>query len=211
MCLARTLELRIQKTTGIWSSWAKYVIDVDPERFAQFAVNVWGVQNNFHDPKETGLRGIEAWDEWCHSINLPTSLSELGIEPTDEQIHEMAQGAVDARGGDHAAKFATACAEMEKRKPDVTGDMADFLDGTFASGSDPSATPTPPNAFTAALGSGPNNFIARFTGYFHAEVEGTYSFKVYADDAGRLTLDGTNRVVNVAAGTKDAAGEVRPP
>ena len=110
-------------------------------------------------------------------------------------------------GGDHAAKFATACAEMEKRKPDVTGDMADFLDGTFASGSDPSATPTPPNAFTAALGSGPNNFIARFTGYFHAEVEGTYSFKVYADDAGRLTLDGTNRVVNVAAGTKDAAGE----
>ena len=73
--------------TAIWSSWAKYVIDVDPERFAQFAVNVWGVQNNFHDPKETGLRGIEAWDEWCHSINLPTSLSELGIEPTDEQIH----------------------------------------------------------------------------------------------------------------------------
>lgn len=110
-------------------------------------------------------------------------------------------------GGDHAAKFATACAEMEKRKPDVTGDMADFLDGTFASGSDPSATPTPPNAFTAALGSGPNNFIARFTGYFHAETEGTYTFKVYADDAGRLTLDGTNRVVNVAAGTKDAAGE----
>lgn len=109
-------------------------------------------------------------------------------------------------GGDHAAKFATACAEMEKRKPDVTGDMADFLDGTFASGADPNTAPTP-NAFTAALGSGPNNFIARFTGYFHAEVEGTYAFRVYADDAGRLTLDGTNRVANVAAGTKDAAGE----
>ena len=91
--------------TAIWSSWAKYVIDVDPERFAQFAVNVWGVQNNFHDAKETGLRGIDAWDEWCHSINLPTSLHELGIDPTDEQIHEMAQGAVDARGGDHAGAF----------------------------------------------------------------------------------------------------------
>ena len=85
--------------TAIWSSWAKYVIDVDPERFAQFAVNVWGVQNNFHDAKETGLRGIDAWDEWCHSINLPTSLHELGIDPTDEQIHEMAQGAVDAHPG----------------------------------------------------------------------------------------------------------------
>lgn len=109
-------------------------------------------------------------------------------------------------GGDHAAKFATACAEMAKRKPDVTGDMADFLDGTFASGPDPSQTPEP-NAFTAALGSGPNNFIARFTGYFLAEVEGTYTFRVYADDAGRITLDGTNTVVDVAAGTKNTAGE----
>lgn len=109
-------------------------------------------------------------------------------------------------GSDHAAKFATARAEMAKRKPDATGDMADFLDGTFVSGPNPSQTPEP-NAFTAVLGSGPNNFIARFTGYFLAETEGTYTFQVYADDAGRITLDGTNTVVDVAAGTKDAAGE----
>lgn len=109
-------------------------------------------------------------------------------------------------GSDQAARFATACAEMEKRKPDVTGDMADFLDGTFVSGPNPSQTPEP-NAFTAVLGSGPNNFIARFTGYFFAETEGTYTFQVYADDAGRITLDGTNTVVDVAAGTKDFAGE----
>lgn len=109
-------------------------------------------------------------------------------------------------GGDHAAKFATARAEMAKRKPDATGDMADFLDGTFVSGPNPSQTPEP-NAFTAVLGSGPNNFIARFTGYFLAETEGTYTFQVYADDAGRITLDGTNTVVDVAAGSKDAAGE----
>lgn len=91
--------------TAIWSSWAKYVIDVDPDRFAQFGVNVFGVQNDYHDPKATGLRGIEAWDQWCHSIGMPTSLSELGIDPTDDQIQEMAQGAVDARGGDHAGAF----------------------------------------------------------------------------------------------------------
>lgn len=109
-------------------------------------------------------------------------------------------------GGDHAARFATARAEMAKRKPDAIGDMADFLDGTFVSGPNPSQTPEP-NAFTAALGSGPNNFIARFTGYFLAEVEGTYTFRVYADDAGRITLDGTNTVVDVAAGTKNTAGE----
>lgn len=109
-------------------------------------------------------------------------------------------------GSDQAARFATARAEMAKRKPDAIGDMADFLDGTFVSGPNPSQTPEP-NAFTAVLGSGPNNFIARFTGYFLAETEGTYTFKVYADDAGRITLDGTNTVVDVAAGSKDAAGE----
>lgn len=109
-------------------------------------------------------------------------------------------------GSDNAARFATARAEMAKRKPDAIGDMADFLDETFVSGPNPSQTPEP-NAFTAVLGSGPNNFIARFTGYFFAETEGTYTFQVYADDAGRITLDGTNTVVDVAAGTKDAAGE----
>ena len=108
-------------------------------------------------------------------------------------------------GSDKAAKFATARAEMAKREPDAIGDMAGFLDGTFVSGEDPSQT-SEPNAFTAVLGSGPDNFIARFTGYFLAETEGTYTFQVYADDAGRITLDGTNTVVDVAAGTKDAAG-----
>lgn len=133
---------------------------------------------NSDPPTESGLK----MEIWCNGNNTVWS------------------------GGDHAAKFATACAEMAKRKPDVTGDMADFLDGTFASGPDPSQTPEP-NAFTAALGSGPNNFIARFTGYFLAETEGTYTFQVYADDAGRITLDGTNTVVDVAAGTKNTAGE----
>lgn len=109
-------------------------------------------------------------------------------------------------GSDRNERFATACAEMAKRTPDATGDLAGFLDGAFASGQDPSKT-AEPNAFTAVLGSGPDNFIARFTGYFLAETAGTYAFRVYADDAGRLTLDGTNRVVDVAAGSKDAAGE----
>ena len=108
-------------------------------------------------------------------------------------------------GSDKAAKFATARAEMAKREPDAIGDMAGFLDGTFVSGQDPSQT-LEPNAFTAVLGNGPDNFIARFTGYFLAETEGTYTFQVYADDAGRITLDGTNTVVDVAAGTKDSAG-----
>lgn len=91
--------------TTIWSSWAKYVLDVRPERFAQFGVNVFGVVNDFDDPRATALRGIEAWDDWCHVIGMPTRLSDAGVEPTDEQIHEMAVSAVEARGGDHAGAF----------------------------------------------------------------------------------------------------------
>lgn len=92
--------------TAIWSSWARHVIDVRPERFAQFGVKVFGVVNDFSDPRGTGLRGIEAWDAWCRSIDMPTSLGDLGVRPTDEQVHDMAQGAVDARGGEHAGNFA---------------------------------------------------------------------------------------------------------
>lgn len=84
--------------TAIWSSWAKYVIDARPERFAQFGVNVFGIVNNYSDPMETGLRGIQAWDDWCHTIGMPTSLKELGVDPTDEQIEELAKGACEARG-----------------------------------------------------------------------------------------------------------------
>lgn len=91
--------------TAIWSSWARYVIDADPARFAQFAVNVFGVEADYHDLRVTGLRGIDAWEQWCHAIGMPTSLSELGVDPTSEQIHELAVGAVEARGGDHAGAF----------------------------------------------------------------------------------------------------------
>jgi alcohol dehydrogenase YqhD (iron-dependent ADH family) len=98
---------------AMWGSWARYVIDDNPERFAQFAVNVFGVENDYHDPKGTGLRGIEAWEDWCKKIGMPTTMSKLGIEPTDEQIHTMAQGAVDARGGDHCGAF------KELHVPDV--------------------------------------------------------------------------------------------
>lgn len=90
---------------AMWSSWARYVIDANPERFAQFAVKVFGVEQDFHDPMATGLRGIEAWEDWCHKIGMPTTMHDLGIDPTDDQIAAMAQGAVDARGGDHCGAF----------------------------------------------------------------------------------------------------------
>lgn len=85
--------------TAVWSSWAKYVYKTNIARFAQFAVEVFNVEENYHDLEETALKGIEAWDQWCHQIGMPTTLKELGINPTDEEIEEMAQKAADTGHG----------------------------------------------------------------------------------------------------------------
>lgn len=91
---------------AIWGSWARYVYRSDVARFAQFANKVFGVPMNFHNLEETALEGIEAWEDWCRKIGMPTNMKELGIEPTEEQIDEMAEKCV-ATGGGHVGFFQT--------------------------------------------------------------------------------------------------------
>lgn len=74
---------------AVWGSWARYVVDERPERFAKFAVNVMGVEKT-GDVMETALKGIEKMDEFYRSVNMPTSLGELGIKPTEKQFKELA-------------------------------------------------------------------------------------------------------------------------
>lgn len=75
---------------AVWGSWARYVYKACPSRFAKFAVNVLGVSGHLEDPDGTALEGIKAMEQFYRSINMPTSLRELGLEVTDEQIHELA-------------------------------------------------------------------------------------------------------------------------
>lgn len=91
---------------AIWGSWARYVYKTNPARFAQFAVRVFDVAQNFYDTEATALKGIEAWEIWCRSIGMPTSLRELGVTPTSAQIEEMAEKCV-ATGGGHVGFFQT--------------------------------------------------------------------------------------------------------
>ena len=83
---------------AIWGSWARYVIDNCTPRFAKFAVNVMGVEPG-KDDMETGLKGIEAMEDFYRAINMPTNLKELGIDPTEEQLETMAKNARIAAGG----------------------------------------------------------------------------------------------------------------
>ena len=91
---------------AVWGSWARYVYKTNPARFAQFAVHVFDAAQNFYDTEATALKGIEAWENWCRSIGMPTSLRELGVTPTDAQIEEMAEKCV-ATGGGHVGFFQT--------------------------------------------------------------------------------------------------------
>lgn len=84
---------------AIWGSWARYVYKTNPARFAQFAVRVFDVAQNFYDMEDTALKGIEAWENWCTKIGMPVNLHELGISPTDKQIEEMAEKCVATGGG----------------------------------------------------------------------------------------------------------------
>ena len=75
---------------AVWGSWARYVMDKHISRFVKFAVNVMGVTNDFADPRQTALRGIEATERFFQAIGMPTSIPELiGRQATDDEINEL--------------------------------------------------------------------------------------------------------------------------
>ena len=79
---------------AIWGSWARYVLPGHEARFARFAVNVMGVENDFTDIRRTAEKGIEATEAFFASLGMPTSIHQLlGRDITDDEIEEMARRA----------------------------------------------------------------------------------------------------------------------
>ena len=64
-------------------AWMKYVYKADVQRFVQFAVRVWNVEQSFDNPERTALEGIGRLKAFYKSIGLPTTLSEIGITEKD--------------------------------------------------------------------------------------------------------------------------------
>lgn len=63
-------------------------------------MKVFGVEEDFDDVEATALAGIDAWDNWCRSIGMPITLTELlGFTPTEAQLEEMAEKAAAVGGG----------------------------------------------------------------------------------------------------------------
>lgn len=77
---------------AVWGAWARYVYQADALRFARYGVNVWGLNMNYEDPRETALAAIERTEEFFRSLGMPTSLKELlpDMEVTAEDIELLA-------------------------------------------------------------------------------------------------------------------------
>ena len=75
---------------AVWGSWARYVYREDVQRFAQFAVNVMGVEPKEGAAEQLAVKGIEAMEAFYRSIGMPTSIHEMGVDVTGEQLHELA-------------------------------------------------------------------------------------------------------------------------
>ena len=76
---------------AIWGSWARYVLDVAPERFVKLGEAVFGES----DPIKT----IEKFEEFFRSIGMPTDLKGLGLDFDEAACRKAALGVTfqDAR------------------------------------------------------------------------------------------------------------------
>lgn len=84
---------------AVWGSWARYVYKDCLPRFKKFALNVMEVEDKGSD-EEIALRGIEALEDFYRSIDMPTNLRELGVEPTEDELKLMAKKCAIGVGGE---------------------------------------------------------------------------------------------------------------
>ena len=75
--------------TAVWGSWARFVMDADPARFAQLGRRVFHITGK--DETETAIAAIEAVENFFQSIGMPVSIHELmGREFSDEELEAVA-------------------------------------------------------------------------------------------------------------------------
>jgi alcohol dehydrogenase YqhD (iron-dependent ADH family) len=77
----------------VFPAWQKHVFHHDVQRFAQLAVRVWNVEEDFYDAEKTALAGIAKYEAFIQSLDLPVRLKGLGIG--DDRFDEMAAKCTD--------------------------------------------------------------------------------------------------------------------
>lgn len=66
--------------SAVFLAWAKYVYKADVDKFNRFAKNIWGIETDKENPERSAYMGILATQDFFKSIDMPITLSELGID-----------------------------------------------------------------------------------------------------------------------------------
>ncbi|MCH4167281.1 MAG: iron-containing alcohol dehydrogenase [Megasphaera sp.] len=74
---------------AVWPSWARYVCQKGAARFAKLARIVFDV--TAADDEQAAQQGIDKMEAFFKDIDMPTTLHELGVDATEEQLWEMAR------------------------------------------------------------------------------------------------------------------------
>ncbi|MCL4384907.1 MAG: iron-containing alcohol dehydrogenase [Actinobacteria bacterium] len=73
----------------VFPAWMKYVYKHDINRFAQFAVRVFGAETYFGEEERMALEGISKLRNFYKEVGLPVSLKDVNIP--DTYLEEMAK------------------------------------------------------------------------------------------------------------------------
>lgn len=98
---------------AVWGSWARYVYKNNLARFVKFAIKVMGATPKGTD-EETAIAGIGAMEAFLVSINMPISIQQLGVNPTDEEIKTMAHKCILASGDPGGSAMKLHAEDIEK-------------------------------------------------------------------------------------------------
>ena len=71
---------------AITPSWMRYVYKENIPMFLQFAVKVMGVDGSFREPEDCILEGIRRLELFFHTMGLPNSIKELGIDSSQFEV-----------------------------------------------------------------------------------------------------------------------------
>jgi alcohol dehydrogenase YqhD (iron-dependent ADH family) len=73
---------------AVWGSWARYVMDAAPARFAELGSMIFN--NACPDVKAAALDTIAQMEDFFRSIEMPVSVHELGIDLNEQNIKDLA-------------------------------------------------------------------------------------------------------------------------
>ncbi len=80
--------------SAVWGSWARYVYQTDPERFANYGEKVWGIKED--SAEESAKAAILRTEEFFRELDMPTCIGELKIGvQTDDLLKKLADSATN--------------------------------------------------------------------------------------------------------------------